>query len=283
MFGLVKAISPYNSFCSGYGNPGASGDSYLVGLVFGIGKTKIELNHDGISILDSINAFDRAEVEKTYIGQINMVTVSSFCGPMGGLLGYDFLKPKNLYKYHQFFQEGKIANRKINVPVYSAAPLVDATRTLFGTVNEKKFPLIPGSIVPCAGRHISGEGPRHIYCGFGLGITKNHKKDAHVFMEDVGDIPLYIKGIEMERLYRHKILENLAKSVLQIGENQAVRYKEIFVEMKDVVVQPGEIGCALVGAPYFTLAKGAIPAKGIESLYDMPLETWNKEIDKRDH
>ncbi|HET7099362.1 MAG TPA: histidine decarboxylase, pyruvoyl type [Patescibacteria group bacterium] len=281
MFDLKKVISPYNSFCSGYGNPGASGDSYLVGLIFGIGKTKILLDHQGTSILDSINAFDRAEVENTYLGQINMVIVSSFCGPMGGLVGYDILKPKDLYNFHKFYPEGKITNAGVSIPVYSASPIVNATRELFGTVDDKKFPLMPGSIVPCAGRHITDVGPKHIYCGFGLGIAKNHKRDAHLFMEDMGEIPLNIRGTEVEASYRHKILGNLAKSILRVGENQRVRYKEIFVEMHDVTVQPGEIGCALVAAPYFTLAKDAIPKKGVESLSDLSLDAWTKEMDKK--
>lgn len=283
MFDLNKAISPYKNYCNGYGNSGTLDNSYLVGLIFGIGKTKKELYHEGTSILDNINAFDRAEVENAYLGQINMVTVSSFCGPMGGLIGYDILKPKNIYKFHKYFPEGEIVGSDSKkIPVYTASTLVEATKSLFGTVNDKRFPLAPGSVVPCAGKHISKKGPKHIYCGFGLGIAKNHKRDAHLFMEDIGDIPLYIKGTEVEGLYRHKILENLAKSVLRIGENQKVSYKEIFVEMHDVMIQPDEIGCSLVAAPYITLAQNAIPEKGIDTLFDISLESWKKEMDKKE-
>lgn len=279
MIDLKEYISPFERYCDGYGNPGGSGKGYFIGLTFGIGKTKIEFEHEGTSILDDINSFDRAEVEDVNIGQINMITVSSFCGPIGAIWGYHVLRPK-AFIMHKYFPEGFVKNKNAQIPVYSASSIVDATRSLFGTVEQKKFPLLPGSHVPCAGKSIKRKGPSHIYCGFALGIARNQEEDANLLMEDLGEIPLYIKGTERESDYRKKILENLAKSVLAIGENQNVRYKEIFVEMQDVVVQPGEIGCALVAAPYFTLAQGAIPKTGIHSLTKMDIREWEKSIKK---
>lgn len=279
MLDLSEYISPFESYCDGYGNPGGSGKGYFIGLTFGIGKTKVEFEHEGTSILDGINSFDRAEVEDINIGQINMITVSSFCGPIGAIWGYHVLRPKK-FAVHSYFPEGFVKNKDTQIPVYSASSIVDATRSLFGTVEQKKFPLLPGSHVPCAGKSIKRKGPAHIYCGFALGIAKNQRESANLMMEDLGEIPLYIKGTERESDYRKKILENLAKSVLAIGENQNVRYKEIFVEMQDVVVQPGEIGCALVAAPYFTLAKSAIPKSGIQALSKMDIEEWEKSIKK---
>jgi histidine decarboxylase len=277
MINLDESISPFEKYCDGYGNPGGSGKGYFVGLMFGIGKTKIKFDHEGTSILDDINAFDKAEVEDVNIGQINMVTVSSFCGPIGAIWGYHVLKPK-VFKPHPYFPKGRIKYKKSYVPVYSASALVDATRALFGTVDNKRFPLLPGSHVPCAGKSIIEKGPRHVYCGFALGIAKNQEENANLFMEDLGDIPMYIKGTEVESKYREKILQNLSMSVLAIGENQGVRYKEILVEMQDVVIQPGEIGCALVAAPYFTLAQNAIPKEGINAIINMDLKEWEKKV-----
>lgn len=279
MIDLKEYISPFERYCDGYGNPGASGKGYFIGLTFGIGKTKIEFEHEGTSILDDINSFDRAEVEDVNIGQINMITVSSFCGPIGAIWGYHVLRPKT-FSPHTYFPKGFVKGKNSHIPVYSASSIVDATRALFGTVEQKKFPLLPGSHVPCAGKSIKRKGPSHIYCGFALGIAKNQDEDANLMMEDLGEIPLYIKGTEREAAYRETILENLARSVIAIGENQNVRYKEIFVEMQDVVVQPGEIGCALVAAPYFTLAQGAIPKTGINSLVKMDIHDWEKSIKK---
>lgn len=280
MINLDEAIGPFEKYCDGYGNPGASGKGYFVGLMFGIGKTKIRFEHEGTSLLDNINAFDKAEVMDVNIGQINMTQVSSFCGPIGKIWGYHVLKPKK-FEPHKYFPKGSLKVGSSYIPIYSASPIVDATRSLFGTIDDKRFPLLPGSHVPCAGKHITEKGPRHIYCGFALGIAKNQEQNANLFMEDLGDIPIYIKGTEVEVEYREKILENLAKSVLAIGENQGVRYKEIFVEMQDVVIQPDEIGCALVAAPYFTLAKSAIPQRGINMLESISLSEWEKGIKKR--
>lgn len=280
MIDLKEYISPFEQYCDGYGNPGGSGKGYFIGLTFGIGKTKVEFEHEGTSILDDINSFDRAEVEDVNIGQINMITVSSFCGPIGAIWGYHVLRPK-AFSPHKFFPQAQVKSKNSIIPVYSASSIVDATRALFGTVEHKKFPLLPGSHVPCAGKSINRKGPVHIYCGFALGIAKNQEQDANLMMEDLGEIPLYIKGTEREGAYRERILRNLANSVLAIGENQNVRYKEIFVEMQDVVVQPGEIGCALVAAPYFTLAQSAIPKSGIGALAKMDINEWEKAIKRK--
>ena len=40
-------------------------------------------------LLDDIVAYDRAEANDAYIGQINMETASSFCGIAGQVWGYD--------------------------------------------------------------------------------------------------------------------------------------------------------------------------------------------------
>ena len=76
---IVKgAVGPNETYCSGYGEPGASGRNYVLGLVLGTGLAKFNLRHDGSQLLDEINAFDRAEVAETNLGQINMTIVSSF-------------------------------------------------------------------------------------------------------------------------------------------------------------------------------------------------------------
>ncbi len=275
---LHEYISPYDTYCDGYSSPDASGNGYFIGLAMGIGKCKREFTHDGNSILDEINAFDKAEVHDVNIGQINMSIVSSFCGPVGAIWGYHVVRPKHLFSPHPYFPKAKVSRNGIQAPVYSAQPLIDATRALFGTVDDRRFPLLPGAHVPCAGKNIKQIGPRHIYAGFGLGIAKNQKKDANLLMEDLGDLPMYIKGTDREAEYKGIMIENIAKSVLAIGENQHVAYKEIFVEIKDVFVQPDELGCALVAAPYFTLARHAIPSRGIEMLQKLSLDEWERDV-----
>ncbi len=279
MFNILDAVSPYDSFCDGFSSPGGSGKNYLVGLTLGIGKAPLQLTHTGSSLLDGIIAFDKAEVEDAYLGQINMITVSSFCGLAGRIWGYHLCQPKHLFSLHPYFPKGKIKTKKGFIPVYSADPLLHATKRLFGTLNHKRFPLLPGSHVPCAGKFIKEVGPRHIYAGFALGIAAKQDKDANLFMEDIGDIPIYIKGTEREAAYKEHLLGNLAKSVTFIGENQDIAYKEIFVTIKDIFIQPDEMGCALVAAPYFTLAKNAaLGIKENEDYSKLSLESWEKRL-----
>jgi histidine decarboxylase len=269
---LESAISPYDEYCDGYGNLGASGNSYIIGFVLGVGQAGLSLKHDGSQVLSEINAFDRAEVYGTYLGQINMSIVSSFCGPQGLIWGYDIARVQNLRTKHKLgLKTLKYRGRKI--PVYSAAPLLTATRKLFGTVDKKHFPLMAGAHVPCAGKSFKDVGPRHIYAAFAIGIAEYREKDANLLMEDLGWLPLKQDKSALVN-YKKLVLNNLAESILSVGINQKVKYKEIFLEIIDIEVPEGFIGCSLVAIPYFTLAKKAIPKEGLDSMIKMNLTEW---------
>lgn len=271
---LRSAISPFENNCDGYGNMGASGNSYILGVVLGAGIAKLNLRHDGSQVLDEINAFDRAEVADTNIGQINMTIVSSFCGPAGIIWGYDVAKIENLRTEHELNLKPVETDYGI-IPVYSAKPLMEATKKLFGTVDDKRFPLIPGGHVPCAGKSFKDVGPRHIYAGIAIGIAKNREKDANLLMEDLGWLPLR-QDRRSQRRYKRTVLQSLAKSIADISRNQKVEYKEIFTEIVDVVVTEGNVGCALVAAPYFTIAKKAVPGNLVEKLPSISISDWEK-------
>lgn len=277
-FSLQQAVSPFARYCVGYGNPGASGSSYIVGLNLGIGKVPKELSHKGSNLLDEINAFDRAEIDAAYIGQINMVTVSSFCGPMGAIWGYHLVKSKKMYRQNPYFPEGEIHDGKRIIPVFDAQPLFEATKMLFGTVGRQRFPLLPGSHVPCATKKMILYGPGHIYACLGLGVAEDRLHVAHLLMEDVGSMHHKITDAKEEKAYKHMILHNKVKSILEIGHNQQVRYKEIFIGMKDMFIKKEEVGCALVTAPYFALAQQAIPTASNTDLEKMTLEEWERTI-----
>jgi len=62
---------------------------YLTALIMGFGSFPKTFSHKGSEVLDSVLAYDRAEVEDIYLGQINMSLVSSFSGPEGLIWGYD--------------------------------------------------------------------------------------------------------------------------------------------------------------------------------------------------
>lgn len=298
------AISPYDNYCDGFGSPGASGNNYLTGIVLEVGITDIKYSHGGSMVLDSILSFDKAEVESVNMGQINMITVSSFCGLAGLIWGHDIAKHPKIHQKHQLFPKGYVHDDyfRLKVPVYSAIPLKEATYRLFGTISKKRFPLLPGAHVPCAGKHINLKGPKHIYAALGLGIAKNRDKDACVFMEDIGELIVMEKDNKTIRFVannkefdysdkvldfheqiaksKSKILENIATAVLEIGKNQKIEFKEIFVDIVDIIINENQIGCALVAAPYFTLAKNAVPYAKVGNLTELDLFLWEKEVGK---
>ena len=247
-------MAPYDKFCAGYGNPGSSGNGYMLGLVLGTGIAPLKLGHGGSSLLDEINAFDRAEVEETNIGQINMITVSSFCGPQGLIWGYDVLAKDDLRT--PLANVSAVNSPPHKVPVYSIQSILDATQALFGTVKKPLFPLLPGSHVPCACKTKVLKGPGRAYAAIGIGIPVDRNKAACLLMEDTGEI---ICEANQTTKQQSRILQNLAQSIVEIGKNQRVNYREIFVGLKVVSVPQGHVGCALVAAPYFTLAREAIP------------------------
>ena len=267
---LAGAMSDYESYCDGFfGSNASCHKNYITGVILNIGVVKKKYSHEGSILLDSILAFDQAEVASTNMGQINMITVSSFCGPAGLIWGYDIARHPDIGKNKYLL--GAVGGK---IPVYSAEPLKQAMFKLFGNINDKRFPLLPGAHVPCAGKHISIDGPRHIYAALAFGISKNREKDACLFMEDVG----FINGDtgQYKKELKEKILSNMANSVIQIGKNQKIEYKEIFVDMVDTVIKPNEVGCALVAAPYFTLAQKAVPGNDLNSLATCDINKWEK-------
>lgn len=276
MISLNECVSSVSEYCDGYQNPGASGKGYILALTLGIGVAELVLGHKGESRLDGINAFDRAETDDVFIGQINMITVSSFCGLNGNLLGYDLLKSEDLFFKHECFPEAVLSRHDGGVTnIYSAAPLIDASRELFGTVDAKRFPLIPGGHIPCAEKSYKKIGPARIYSGIAIAIPEDRERNACLMMEDVGEIPLEIGEAQIDK-YKRQLVVNLAQSALFVGENQRVRYKEIFVQVKQRFVGDGKIGCALVASPYFTIAKNAVPNNSPEGLRDISLQNWVK-------
>lgn len=273
---LSGGISPYENYCDGYGNSLSTGNAYLLGLVLSVGKSVKKFSHSGSKMLDEINVFDIAETTETYIGQINMSLVSSFCGLNGLIWGYDICRTKSNLVYQKELFRANLDG--ISAPVYSVSPVLKATKNLFGTLEKKKFPLLPGSHVPCAGKNIKMEGPGIIYASIAIGIPEIRNEDACLLMEDVGIIPDVIVA-NISR-YRDYINKNISNSVLQIGINQRVKYKKILVGAKLIIVKEGEIACALVAAPYFTIAKNAIINGSLNKMLEVDLETWSKKTSR---
>lgn len=245
-------------------------DHYVVAMNVASAKTKRRFVHAGSDMLDRINAFDMAEVRRMHMGQINLIEVSSFCGPKGIVWGRDVaahpdLRKRVLARLPQRYGE--------EVPVYSADALVSAAADLFGTVGRPGFPFAPGTHCPTASKSVTHVGTGTIYAACALGVRADGAESASIFMEDVGMLSPdaagdpAAAGIEVTRA--------AAASVLAVAENQRIACKEVFVSFVSESLAEDEVGCCVTLVPYFSLAKRAAP-DGIRPLRDMTLDEWKR-------
>jgi histidine decarboxylase len=72
-------------------------------------------------------------------------------------------------------------------------------------------------------------------------------------------------------------MEHIVDSVVLCGEDQGVKYKEIFVGFKNEWVPGGFVGCGLTCAPYLVLARKAVPSPA-SKLLDMSLSEWERQF-----
>jgi histidine decarboxylase len=257
---MYDFISSERKYCEGFfmGNK----RNYLLGVYLSTAKKKILLSHAGSANLDEISVFDQAEICNANLGQINIIKVSSFCGPRGFIWGYDVCKADKIYY--------TINNRPVfNFPVFKVDSLLGAFKELVGTVDAPRFPFMPGSHVPCATKCYTKKGRCIIYSAVAIGVPSDRKKNACLFMEDVGEIPYDQESYEN---YKELIISNLVKSVFEIGRNQKVQYKEIFVGLESKNIEHDEVGCALIASPYFLLARDANPETG--DIFNISIKQW---------
>lgn len=279
------AISPFDDYCDGYGMPGAKGQGYVSVLKVSTGT--VEKSDD--MLIDGIIAYDRAEAADAYIGQINMLTASSFNGLTGSIWGYDIavaeeikndtLKP--LFSLKQY--DGS------SMPVYDAAPLLKAGQALFGTEKARRFPPAPGSQVICANKSVVSYRPAKgkpnpdkgeafgVWCYLSISIARDRTKSASLFIEDAGSWTENAREEEMVKfLKEHQ--RNVAKSIIDCGRNQSVLYDRTYMTYAYVMMKPGQVGTALTVAPYVTLAKKALPGGNFDNLGKMSLREWEKSM-----
>jgi histidine decarboxylase len=266
------AISPFDQYCMGYMNPGNSGYGY-------ISTMKLSVDMVSITGLDAgtegIVSYDRCEKDDAYIGQINMLTASSFCGVNGALWGYhlgvaDSIANGSLQPMYYENQNGQ------RIPVYPVYPLLDAAQRLFGVDAQRRFPPMPGAHVICANKNFTGNGPIWVWASIAIAIANNRDTDANLFIEDAGSFPytwselMVLQGLQATQ-------RNVTKSIILCGQDQNVLYKEIFVGCKYLYIPDGYVGCSLTCAPYVSLARDAIPANYIPSgLLGMKISQWEK-------
>ena len=149
---LPRVIGPFDSYCSSSGLLPTS--AYITAPLIATGLASMECSHSGSKLLDQIIAFDRAEASFANITQTNMVTVSSFNGLSGLILGYDLLK--------QELKPFPVLDPERYPNVFNAEPLFQATQALFGTIRDKRFPIAPGQHLLCAYKSLYKDTPRSV-------------------------------------------------------------------------------------------------------------------------
>ena len=138
------AVGSSDRYCMGYLNPGASGLGYISTLKLSTGKVSMQGLDAGT---EGIVSYDRCEKNDAYIGQINMLTASSFCGVNGAVWGYHLAVADEIANgslQPMFYQ----SDGKVQIPVYPVYPLLDCARRLFGMAGALRFPPMPGGVGP---------------------------------------------------------------------------------------------------------------------------------------
>jgi histidine decarboxylase len=267
-----RAVATEKLNCEGF-FAGVKHKNYFLGVNYALAVVDKEFSYNGCSALDKTNAFDSAEIAQAHLGQINMIKVSSFCGPKGIIWGYDICQAeKRLSPWRDQITGEGLAGIKI----YDAIPLRNAFKKLLGSVSSPHFPFQAGSHVPCALKTFKTSKRGIIYAAVGIAIPYDREKNACLIMEDIGRIP---EKLGRKRKFIGKIANNIAKSIVAIGKNQKVKYKEIFIGVEDIKIKNDQMGCALVAMPYFVLAKDAYPVK--RKLSTMTIKDWESNIKKK--
>lgn len=262
------ARSRHAAYCEGYF--ASTAPTHFLGISLTTGVCANMFPSPGSTKLDETNAFDLAEVARANLGQLNAITVSSFCGPHGLIWGLDVCAPAEGHR-----SLGATTRGAQRAEVFDLAGLTAAFVALVGTVEDKRFPFMPGSHLPAAMKSRTTTEPGVIYAGLGLGIPDDRAHNACLLMEDVGFMP----GEHDPDAPRERAVECLAQAVLEVGVNQRVKYGRVFVGVASARVAPGETGCSLVMAPYFLLARDAVPERG--ALTDMSLQQWEEASQAR--
>ena len=277
------AVSPFADYCDGYGMPGAKGPGYVSVLKVSTGV--VEKGDD--DLLDAIVAYDRAEADDAYVGQINMITASSFNGLAGSIWGYDLARAEEIAQNSQkpLFTVKQYEGSELKV--YDGAPLLKAGQALFGTEKARRFPLLPGAHVICANKSVTAYRPKKgapgpgqaygVWSYIAISIAKDRTKDASLFIEDAGLWTKNSKPADLEAfLARHR--RSVVKSIAACGQDQSVVYERTYISFARVIMKPGQIGTALTVAPYVVLAQKALPGGDFSALGKMTLAQWEKAM-----
>lgn len=277
------AISPYDQWCDGYGMPGAYGNGYVNVLKVSCGT--VEKTKD--ALIDGIVTYDKAECADAYVGQINMLTASSFNGIQGQIWGHDLAahddikngKIEPLFTVKQF--DGS------DLEVYDGKPLIQAGIELFGTDADRRYHPAPGSHVICANKGVTAYRPKEgaptkegeaygVWCFIAISLTTDPDYCANLFIEDAG---VWTENDSEQDMidFLNERRKEIVWSVVECGNDSGVLFDRTYISYNYVMMKPNEIGNAITVGPYVTLAKDAIPEAGFAKLNDMTITDWLKD------
>ena len=273
------AVGSSDRYCMGYLNPGASGLGYISTLKLSTGKVSMKGLDAGT---EGIVSYDRCEKNDAYIGQINMLTASSFCGVNGAVWGYHLAQADEIANGSlkpMFYQSD---GNKLQIPVYPVYPLLDCARRLFGMAGSLRFPPMPGAHVVCANKSYTSDpaqGPCWVWAAIALAVAEDRNTEANLFIEDCGRAGVEYNGFRQIIAYLDGTLHAVTKSMVMCGVDQNVNYIKIYAGYVLEFVEANHVGCALTCAPYVLLAKNAIPP-GFppEKILSMTISQWEQAV-----
>ena len=287
---------PNPDYCYGYENIDSNG-CYLATVKLSCGKTNVESLQD--ELLQGIVAYGRCEKNDAFIGQINMIAVSSFTGPKSGVWGLDYARHPDLYDEKNLIdtrnivqqagmQESMPMDLDFPVKVYNIQPLLEATEQLYGNVftRAQHFPPLPGAHVPCAVKSANSDlddkgnpVPGYVWSYIALAVANDRQNDSSLFIEDCGFHASVSDSPETTIVpYLADKQDRVINCVILCGTDLLVPYKEIFIGCKYLYCGPNEYGQALACAPYVLLAGSAYPDGSAKKLVETNLTEWAEAV-----
>ncbi|WP_018685221.1 histidine decarboxylase, pyruvoyl type [Actinokineospora enzanensis] len=296
---IDNAVGSYTDYATGYGNPPhgmdatrftSDGSGYIATMKLSVATVDMAGLDWGT---ESIVSHDRCETADANIGQINMGTAASFCGPGGALWGLHLAKADlgahrntlDLYTADELDALTATDREPSGLAWASAGPLLVATERLFGhAADDRRTPPLPGSHVVCGNKSATIQGPAYAWALLAVAVPEDPTIAAHLFIGDCGTITPYdrraLPTAEQVRrqLVQHR--DNVLKSIELCGQDyDHVTYKAAYVAGKAILAKDDQVACALACAPYIQLPQRAIPADiRPRDLADLSITEWERRV-----
>ena len=244
--------------------PAAGGCSVaVITLASGVVPTRLHSR-----ILNEILAFDMAEF-LGHLRQVNAIVVSSFAGPECTIWGYD--GPARGTGLAGRRAEGQRHDGEL-IPVKPLRPLVEA-----GDALLEAYPLLAGTVTPCALRTITAPGP----CVVSAAMEWASPSTATATQTSSWKTPGFSDGAGVRQ---RSAARGRGRRAPRMGRGDrrehrgrrqpaGLLYEEIFAGVTSAEVPAGHFGGGR-GVPYCLLPRAAVPDDPA-GLLD-PVETWSQ-------